>query len=250
MLTVRIIPCLDCHDGKVVKGIRFGNLRDAGSPVELAMRYEQQGADEIVVLDISATIEARENRLTTIRELREVLSIPLTVGGGIRSLQHCEDLLTAGADKVSINSAAYRDPELITRVAERFGSQCTVVAIDAVVTDGGWAIAIDSGRNKLAYTVTDWAREAVSRGAGEILLTSWDKDGTHSGYDVELIRAVAAVVDVPIVASGGAANPSDFEQAYNAGASALLAASIFHDGEYTVGDIKQALQKSGIAVRL
>jgi cyclase len=257
MLMVRIIPCLDTHDGKVVKGIRFGNLRDAGSPVELAARYEKQGADEIVVLDISATLEARENRLQTVRELREVLSIPLTVGGGVRSLQHCEDLLNAGADKVSINSAAFRDPELLSRVAERFGSQCTVVAIDAVRTSSdkqgealSWAVAIDSGRSKMDFTATEWAREAVNRGAGEILLTSWDKDGTRSGYDVELIRAVAAVVDVPIIASGGAARPSDFAHAYEAGASALLAASIFHDGEYTVMNVKQSLSEAGIPVRL
>ncbi len=250
MLTARIIPCLDCSDGVVVKGVRFSNLRSLGSPALLAERYERDGADELVVLDISATIEGRKNRVSIVRELRSVLSIPLTAGGGVRSITDCESLLEAGADKISINSAAVQEPDIITAVAERFGSQCAVVAIDAMAWDDHWIIATGSGNKRHDRSAIDWAREAVERGAGEILLTSWDKDGTRSGYDTTLIEAITAAVSVPVIASGGAAAPADFVAAYNAGASGLLAASIFHDGEYTISNLKHSLSKQGLPIRL
>ncbi len=251
MLKARIIPCLDCHAGRVVKGVRFLNLRDAGDPAELAARYEAEGADEIVLLDISATIEDRKNHVQTVRAIRDILSIPLTVGGGIRSLADCEALLSAGADKVSINSAAYRNPQLIDAIATRFGTQCTVVAIDAKAkTASIWHVLLNGGRIATLTLVTKWAREAASRGAGEILLTSWDQDGTRAGYDLELLKAVRSTVSIPIIASGGAANARHLSNAYEAGASGLLAASIFHDNDASIYKIKHELKDFGVPIRL
>ncbi len=250
MLTVRIIPCLDVRDGRVVKGVRFQNLRDAGHPAERAGAYEAQGADEIVVLDVAATPEGRRARLDVVRDVRAALSIPLTVGGGVAGVEDAARLLDAGADKVSINSAAVRDPALVGVLAERFGSQCTVVAIDAVRDSrGGWRALARSGAEETGLDAVAWARLAAERGAGEILLTSWDRDGTGDGYDVELIAAVAAATSVPIVASGGAAGAEHLRAAVRAGAGAVLAASILHDGVTTVGRLKADLAAHGIAVR-
>jgi imidazoleglycerol phosphate synthase cyclase subunit len=225
-------------------------MRDAGDPVELSARYEADGADEIVILDISATLEARQNNLDTIRAIRQAVSIPLTAGGGVRSVDDCEALLFAGADKISINTAALRDPDLINRIAERFGNQCTVLAIDAHALGDNWRVLADGGRTKIPRSVMAWAMEAETRGAGEILLTSWDKDGTRSGYDLELLSAITSAVKIPIIASGGAANARHLAEAFGAGASGLLAASLFHDGDYTIRTIKQELQSFGVPVRL
>ena len=256
MLTARVIPCLDVKDGRIVKGVRFANLRDAGDPAERAAIYEQTGADEIVVLDVSATLEARKTRTATVRAVRERLSIPLTVGGGVRTIEDAGDLLDAGADKVAINSAAVEDPERITRIAERFGAQCCVLALDAAGRadgrgePGSYEVVVKSGRERTGIDAITWAREAVARGAGEILLTSFDKDGTRSGYDLPLVIAVARAVNVPIIASGGAAGPDHLWEALQAGADAVLAASIFHDGEHTPDDVKRELAKLGAKVRL
>jgi cyclase len=250
MLATRIIPCLDCKDGRVVKGVKFQSLRDAGSPAELAQLYEAQGADEIVVLDVSATTEGRQAALETVRLVRKVLSIPLTVGGGVASAQHAGDLLDAGADKVSVNSAAVSDPTIITAIADRFGRQCAVIAIDAARNGASWEVVTRSGKNRTGIDVIAWAREATERGAGEVLLTSFDRDGTRSGYDLELLSAVANAVRVPVIASGGAANPQHLLEALKAGATDVLAASIFHDGEYTVGAVKRELAAAGVTVRL
>lgn len=250
MLKARVIPCLDCDGGRVVKGVRFSNMRDAGDPVELSALYEADGADELVILDISATLEARQNNLETIRAIRREVSIPLTAGGGVRSVDDCETLLSAGADKISINTAALRDPGLINRIAERFGNQCAVIAIDAHADRGDWRVLADAGRTKIPRSTIAWAMEAEARGAGEILLTSWDKDGTRSGYDLELLVVIAAAVKIPIIASGGAANALHLAEAFAAGASGLLAASLFHDGDYTIRAIKQELQSFGVPVRL
>lgn len=225
-------------------------MRDAGDPVELSTRYESDGADEIVILDISATIEARQNNLDTIRAVRQAISIPLTAGGGVRSVEDCETLLSAGADKISINSAALREPNLLNRIAARFGNQCAVIAIDAHADGSDWRVLANGGRTATPRWAVTWAIEAEERGAGEILLTSWDKDGTRSGYDLELISAVTAVVKIPVIASGGAAHARHLTEAFAAGASGLLAASLFHDGDYTIHAIKQELRSFGIPVRL
>jgi imidazoleglycerol phosphate synthase cyclase subunit len=248
---VRIIPCLDVKDGRVVKGVRFSNLRDAGDPAERAALYEETGADEIVVLDVSATLEARKTRHGTVRAVRERLSIPLTVGGGVRAVADAAALLEAGADKVSTNTAAVRAPELLTALAERFGRQCTVLAIDAAWDERAarFEVVVLSGKERTGRDAVEWAREGVARGAGEILLTSWDRDGTRSGYDLELLSAVARAVPVPVIASGGASTPQHLIEALRAGADAVLAASIFHDGDLTVGDVKRELARAGIAVR-
>ncbi|HET6401773.1 MAG TPA: imidazole glycerol phosphate synthase subunit HisF [Candidatus Kapabacteria bacterium] len=250
MLKVRIIPCLDCHAGCVVKGIRFTNLRMMGDPAELAARYEAEGADELVILDISATIEARNHQVATIRAVRERISIPITAGGGIRSLADCEALLAAGADKVSINSAAHHDPDLIDAIANRFGTQCALVAIDARRSENNWRVLINGGGVETERSVAEWAREAAARGAGEILLTSWDRDGTRAGYDLELLRAVTSTINIPVIASGGAANANHLAEAVQAGAFGLLAASLFHDGDSTISKIKQELLSFSIPVRL
>ncbi len=249
MLTKRIIPCLDVSHGRVVKGIRFQSLRDAGNPVELALEYQLQGADEIVILDISATPEGRGHQHETVRQVREGLAIPLTIGGGVRTAADAQALLEAGADKVSINSAAVADPSLIDAIATRFGSQCCVVAIDAALRDGTFEVLVSGGRDGTGKDAIDWAYEAQERGAGEILLTSWDRDGTREGYDLPLTRAVAEMVHLPVIASGGADHAGHVADAFAAGADAVLAASIFHDGDLTVGDVKLHLMEQGVVVR-
>ena len=250
MLTVRVIPCLDCRDGRVVKGVKFSALRDSGNPTDLASEYERQGADELVVLDIAATPRGVDNRLDTVAGVRKALSVPLTVGGGVRGIDDAAALLGAGADKVAVNTAAVRKPTLVSELSSRFGSQATVLAIDAAALSGtSWQVVVQSGAIRCDLDVAAWAAEGVDRGAGEILLTSWDRDGTRAGYDLELIETVADAVSVPIIASGGAHTPSDLAAAVEAGASAVLAASIFHEGDYTVADVKSHLMDRGIEVR-
>ena len=249
MLTVRIIPCLDCRDGRVVKGIKFQGLRDAGNPAELAQSYELQGADEIVLLDVSATPQGRANQTDTVKEVRNRLSIPLTVGGGVRKVEDAARLLGAGADKVGINTAAVDNPDLINEIAERFGCQCTVIAIDAAWTGENWEVVTLSGKDRTGIDAIEWAKETTRRGAGEILLTSWDRDGTRSGYDLKLLNAVSEAVNVPVIASGGADSPQHMVDALKSGAHAVLAASIFHDGDYTVSSVKDELAKHGIEIR-
>jgi imidazoleglycerol phosphate synthase cyclase subunit len=249
MLTKRIIPCLDVSHGRVVKGIRFQSLRDAGNPVELALEYQLQGADEIVILDISATPEGRGHQHETVRQVREGLAIPLTIGGGVRTAADAQALLEAGADKVSINSAAVAEPSLIDAIATRFGSQCCVVAIDAALRDGRFEVLVSGGRSGTGKDAVEWAFEAQERGAGEILLTSWDRDGTREGYDLPLTRAVAQKVHLPVIASGGADHAGHVAEAFAAGADAVLAASIFHDGDLTVGDVKLHLMEQGVLIR-
>jgi imidazoleglycerol phosphate synthase cyclase subunit len=249
MLAPRIIPCLDVSHGRVVKGVRLQGLRDAGDPAERAALYEEQGADEIVILDVSATPEERGNQVETVERVRAHLGIPLTVGGGIRTLDDARALLEAGADKVSVNTAAVHDPALLTLIAEHFGRQCTVLAIDAAWREGRFEVLIKGGREGTGIEAVGWARDATALGAGEILLTSWDRDGTRSGYDLDLIRAVREAVQVPVIASGGAAGAEHLREAFVAGADAVLAASIFHDGDLSVADVKRSLIAQGIALR-
>jgi len=254
MLAKRIIPCLDVDKGRVVKGVNFVGLRDAGDPVEVARRYERQGADELVFLDITASHEERDILLDVVRQTAEQVFMPLTVGGGVRTLDDCRALLTAGADKVSINSAAVRDPDFIGAAARRFGSQCIVVAIDPrrMRAAGGerWEVHVRGGRERTGLQAVAWAREVEARGAGELLLTVMDADGTQRGYDVEITRAVAEAVGIPVIASGGAGGPDDLYQVLTAGkADAALAASIFHFGRYTVGQVKAYLAERGVPVR-
>lgn len=250
MLTKRVIPCLDVRDGRVVKGIRFQGLRDAGDPAERAAAYEAQGADELVLLDVSATPEGRRTTVDTVARVRAVLSIPLTVGGGVRDVKDAGRLLEAGADKVGVNTAAVADPGVLTRIAERFGRQCAILALDAAARpDGGWEVVTRSGTHRTGRDAVAWARQAADAGAGEILLTSWDRDGTREGYDLALIAAIAAAADVPIIASGGADSAPHMREAFLAGADAVLAASIFHYGETTVGQVKAWLAAQGIEVR-
>ena len=250
MLAVRVIPCLDCKDGRVVKGVRFQGLRDAGSPSELARHYENQGADELVVLDVSATPEGRRTAYETVRLVRAELSIPLTVGGGVRRIEDAAALLMAGADKVSINTAAVERPAMLTEMSRTFGAQCTILALDAArASRGGWEVVVRSGRERTGLDAIEWARRAQDLGAGEVLLTSWDRDGTRSGYDLELLTAVSKAVTVPVIASGGAAHPAHLVEALHAGADAVLAASIFHDSDFTVDVVKAAISKAGFEVR-
>jgi imidazoleglycerol phosphate synthase cyclase subunit len=250
-LAARVIPCLDIKDGRVVKGVRFQDLRDAGDPVEAAALYEAQGGDEIVLLDVSATPEGRGHAVVTVGLVREVLSTPLTVGGGVRSADDAGRLLEAGADKVGVNTAAVIRPELIEEIANRFGAQCTVLAVDAASTGrGGWEVVVESGKSRTGIDVVEWCRKAAAIGAGEILLTSWDRDGTRDGYDLPLVGAVAGAVNVPVIASGGASNAGHLAAALDSGASAVLVASILHDGDTTVGELKSALASAGVAVRL
>lgn len=249
MLKKRVIPCLDVRDGRVVKGVRFQSLRDAGDPAERAALYAEQGADEIVVLDVSATLEQRGARLATVASVRERLPIPLTVGGGIRDEEGARALLEAGADKVALNSAAVGDPGLVERLSWRFGAQAVVVAIDAARVGSGWRVVVRSGTTPTEIDAIVWAVEAARRGAGEILLTAWDRDGTRSGYELDLLAAVARAVRVPVIASGGAASARHMVEALRAGADAVLAASIFHDGETTVADVKRVLESEGLEVR-
>lgn len=250
MLMPRVIPCLDVAAGRVVKGIRFSGLRDAGDPCELAAAYAAQGADELVVLDVAATPQGRDHHLDVVRGVRRVLPLPLTVGGGVRCAADAEALLLAGADKVAMNTAAVRRPRLLAEIAGRFGSQCTILALDAARSNGGWEVLILSGKERLGIDAVQWARQAADLGAGEILLTSWDRDGTGAGYDLQLIAAVRAAVPVPIIASGGAASPEHMIDALHAGADAVLAASILHDGFTTVDALKQRLAELGAEVRL
>lgn len=251
MLTNRIIPCLDIRDGRVVKGIRFQNLKDSGDPVERALAYAAAGADELVMLDVSATPEGRGTAIQTVEAVREVLPIPLTVGGGVRTLADAEELLLAGADKVGVNTAAVETPELLSDIAGKLGRQCTVVAIDAArrADQPGWEVVIRSGKERTGLDVVAWSEEAAARGAGEILLTSWDRDGTRLGYDTELLAAVSSRVRVPVIASGGASKASHLRDALAAGASAVLAASIFHEEEWTIVSLKEYLSAAGLEVR-
>jgi imidazoleglycerol phosphate synthase cyclase subunit len=250
MLTVRIIPCLDVSHGRVVKGVRFQGLRDAGDPAEMGALYEAQGADELVFLDVSATHEGRDTQLDTVRRVRERVSIPITVGGGVRTVDDARALLEAGADKVSVNSAAVARPELIAEISQRFGRQCAVVAVDAKRAGDSWDVVVSGGRKSAERDALEWLVQASALGAGEFLLTSWDRDGTRSGYDLELLSAASAVVREPIIASGGANTPEHLLEALQNGASAVLAASIFHDGDMTVGDVKRALRAFGVHVRI
>jgi len=255
MLTKRIIPCLDVKGGRVVKGTSFVELRDAGDPVELASLYYKEGADELVFLDITATPEGRNTMVEVVERISEKVFMPLTVGGGLRNIEDMRRMLKAGADKVSINTAAVLNPSLISKGAKRFGSQCIVVAIDARrVPDSQplkWLVHIYSGQKATEKDAVEWAKEVVERGAGEILLTSMDADGHKTGYDIELNRAISETVSVPVIASGGAGSVQDMQKALTEGkADAVLAASIFHYGTHAIRDIKQSLAKQGIAVRL
>ena len=269
MLAKRVIPCLDVKDGRVVKGVKFVDLRDAGDPVEAALAYDAQGADELVFLDITASHEDRSIMLDVVRRTAEVLYIPLTVGGGLRTVEDVRVLLRAGAEKVSFNTAALQRPDVIREAAERFGSQCIVVAIDARATQPAtssnkpptnraglaapaptWAVFTHGGRRPTGRDAVAWAQEAVALGAGEILLTSMDRDGTKDGYDLELTRAIADAVTVPVIASGGAGTLEHFREAFtDAAASAALAASLFHFGTYTIAEVKDYLAERGVEVR-
>jgi imidazole glycerol-phosphate synthase subunit HisF len=246
----RVIPCLDVDRGRVVKGVEFLDLRDAGDPVELASRYDAAGADELVFLDITATSDRRETVVDLARRTADDVFIPFTIGGGIRSVADAQAVLDAGADKVSINSAALTRPELIDELAANFGAQCVVLAIDAKgQADGGWEAYVAGGRTPTGRDVILWAREATERGAGEILLTSMDRDGTNAGYDLALTAAVARAVEVPVIASGGAGRLEHLTEALDAGADAVLCASILHYGQHTVGEIKAYLTEAGAAIR-
>ena len=259
MLAKRIIPCLDVKDGRVVKGVNFIDLVDAGDPVEQAKVYDQEGADELVFLDITATHEARDTVIDMVRRVADSVFIPFTVGGGIRTVDDMRAMLLAGADKVSINSAAVKNPQLIRDAAQRFGSQCIVVAIDArrrtgddlVARGPGWDVYVTGGRTNTGIDAVEWARTAEQFGAGEILLTSMDGDGTLEGYDVALTRAISDAVRIPVIASGGAGRPEHFAQALTeGGAAAALAASLFHFRQLSIQEVKDALAKEGIAVRM
>jgi cyclase len=249
MLRKRLIVCLDVNQGRVVKGTHFVELRDVGDPVALATRYEAAGADEIVFLDISASAEGRGTLLDLVRRTAEHVFIPLTVGGGVRTVDDVGAALRAGADKVSVNSAAVRHPQLLTECAARFGAQCVVASIDAKRDGAAWRVYVKGGREATDLDAVVWAQECEARGAGEILLTSIDRDGVRSGYDLPLIEAVSRVVHVPVVASGGAGDPAHLPEALGAGAAAVLVAGILHDGVSTVAQLKQAMAAAGAAVR-
>jgi cyclase len=251
MLKTRIIPCLDVNDGRVVKGINFLNLRDAGDPVECAKRYSESGADELVFLDITASSDRRETIVETIKKVSEVTFIPFTVGGGIKSVADIEKILQAGSDKVSINTQAVLHPELITEGAKNFGSQCIVVAVDSKNVDGEDMVFIYGGRTNTGKRVVDWCKECEQLGAGVILLTSWDKDGTKSGFDNAALKRVTDQIKIPVIASGGGGKKEHFVSAVKEGnASALLAASVFHFGEIDIMDLKRYMADNGISVRL
>ncbi|MEI7779801.1 MAG: imidazole glycerol phosphate synthase subunit HisF [Actinomycetes bacterium] len=251
-VAVRVIPCLDVDAGRVVKGVNFASLRDAGDPVELDAFYDSEGADEIVFLDITASSSNRETTLAVVRRTAEMLSIPLTVGGGVRTVADIDRLLRAGADKVGVNTAALDRPEFLTEASDRFGAQCIVISVDArrcATTDSGFEVTTHGGRTGTGMDAVVWARRATELGAGEVLLNAMDADGTTAGYDLELIRAVRPVVRVPIIASGGAGSLADFEPAIAAGADAVLAASVLHFGTLRIADIKGALAAAGRPVR-
>jgi len=245
----RVIPCLDVDAGRVVKGVKFQGLRDAGDPRERAAVYAEQGADELVILDVSATQEGRDTAVATVASVREVSPIPITVGGGVREVRDASRLLAAGADKVAVNTAALARPELLTELAERFGRQCVVLAVDAARADGGWEVVTHGGRRRTGVSALAWCARGVELGAGEILLTSWDRDGTGDGYDLTLLRAVCERVGVPVIASGGPQNAGDLAAAARAGAGGLLAATLFHSNARTVGAVKGELRDLGIGVR-
>ena len=250
MLAKRIIPCLDIDKGRVVKGVNFVNIQDAGDPVELAKFYNKEGADELVFLDITASAGNRETMITVVREVAKQVFIPFTVGGGIRSVEGIRNVLLAGADKVSLNTSAVKNPELITEASHTFGSQCIVLAIDAKKDSIGWKVYINGGRTATNLDAVDWAKEAVRKGAGEILLTSMDRDGTKDGYDIALTKILSESVTVPVIASGGAGKIEDFPDVFQNGkADAALAASLFHFGELSIKEVKSYLEKSNIPVR-
>jgi len=254
-VAVRVIPCLDVDAGRVVKGVNFVDLRDAGDPVELARAYDAQGADELVFLDITASSGDRATTYDVVRRTAEQVFIPLTVGGGVRTVDDIDRLLRAGADKVGVNTAAIARPELLREAAERFGAQCVVLSVDArrcpegVTTESGWEVTTHGGRRSTGIDAVGWAVRAAELGAGEILLNSMDADGTKDGYDLPLLRAVRASVTVPVIASGGAGKLADFAPAVDAGADAVLAASVFHFGDLTIGEVKAALREAGHPVR-
>jgi len=251
MLTKRIIPCLDVREGSVVKGFHFKNLKKVGSPPDLACKYDAQGADEVIFLDVSATVKGKQTLLACVKETAQRLFIPLTVGGGIRSVEDMRNVLKAGADKISINTAAVQRPGLITEGSKRFGAQCIVVAIDAKsIRPGKWVVYTHGGTKPTAIDAVKWAQKVQRCGAGEIMLTSMDKDGTVGGYDIKLTRTIVRATNIPIIASGGAGNPEHMRAALQEGeADAALAASIFHYGQYTVGKVKSYLKKAGVNVR-
>lgn len=248
----RIIPCLDIRNGRVVKGVQFEGIRDAGDPVEAAARYDAQGADELVLLDINASHEGRSTMLDVVERVAGQVYIPFTVGGGISSLEQIKELLRRGADKISVNSPAVRDPDFISRAADRFGSQCVVCAIDArrVPGENRWQVYINGGRVNTGLDAEEWAERVVRAGAGEILLTSMNTDGEKTGYDIEITRRIAHEVNVPVIASGGAGNMEHFKAAFDAGAQAALAASLFHFGELSIPDLKRYLSENGYPMRM
>ncbi|MHB8511246.1 MAG: imidazole glycerol phosphate synthase subunit HisF [Actinomycetota bacterium] len=251
-LARRIIPCLDVDAGRVVKGIRFVDIRDAGDPVEMAAIYDREGADELVFLDITASFEQRDTMFDVVARTAEQVFIPLTVGGGVRTLEDIRRLLRAGADKVSLNTAAVRDPSVLARASDEFGSQCIVIAIDARKRDGGWEVFLEGGRVPTGIDAVEWAVRATGEaGAGEVLLTSMDCDGTKAGFDIELTRAVSESVEVPVIASGGAGTPAHFAEALTeGGADAALAASVFHFGEMRIGEVKDYCARAGLPMRV
>ena len=248
-LTRRIIPCLDVSRGRVVKGVKFKNLQDQGEPSECALRYDRQGADEIVFLDITAAPERRKTDLEWVRRTAEQVFIPLTVGGGVREVEDARQLLLAGADKTAVNTAAVARPELLSELAERFGSQCVVLSVDARRTADGWEVVTHGGRKAVGWDALEWIRRGVGLGAGEVLLTSIDSDGTQEGYDLELLEQASHAVSVPIIASGGAGKVDHLAAALSAGAAAVLAASIFHHGTYTMAQVKAELEARGFPMR-
>jgi len=250
MLGIRVIPCLDVNKGRVVKGTNFVNLRDAGDPVEIAKRYNEEGADELVFLDITATYEERDTIVDLVKRTAEQVFIPLTVGGGIRTLEDIRNVLNAGADKVSLNSAAVKNPQLIKEASDKFGIQCIVAAIDAKKVSGSkWNVFVKGGREDTGLDAVEWAQKVEQLGAGEILLTSMDKDGTKDGYDTDLLKAVSSAVNIPVIASGGAGKLEHFTAACKAGADAVLAASLFHYRELTIAQVKDELKKNNYEIR-
>ncbi len=247
----RIIPCMDVDAGRVVKGTRFIDIRDAGDPVELAAHYDAEGADEVIFLDITATSDKRATVVELARRAADEVFVPFTIGGGVRTVEDAQAVLDAGADKVSVNSAAVARPALLTEMAERLGTQCVVLAVDARrrPDGGGWEVVVAGGREATGRDALEWVREGVQRGAGEILLTSMDRDGTKDGYDLELVSAVAAAIDVPVIASGGVGGPQDMVDGIQAGADAVLAASIFHYGQHSIEAVRGELAAAGIPMR-
>jgi len=251
MLAKRIIPCLDVDRGRVVKGVKFLNLRDAGDPVEIAKRYEEEFADELVFLDITASAEGREIMIEVVKKVAEEVFMPFTVGGGIRTVEDMRRLLEAGADKVSVNTSAVKNPEIVREGALRFGSQCIVVAIDARKRGNSWEVYINGGRTPTGIDAIEWARKVQDLGAGEILLTSMDRDGTKEGYDIDLCRSVSDAVSIPVIASGGAGKKEDFFEVFEKGrVDAALAASLFHFREISIGELKEYLKEKGVPVRV